>query len=124
MTRITLVLLLGFSMLISFSVQASHGNRHDNQHQGGHYNKHQGGHYNKHQRHYSKHHRHHKKHHGHRYYSHNNRHHRHRYDSHYRYGGYPQVYNVPHVSPGARYGYSSGGLVIYYEPRHRGDYRY
>lgn len=106
MSRITLIILLGLFILISFPVQA--GNRHGN------YNKHHGGHHNKH-------HRHHNKHHG-RHYSHSG--YRYRYDSYYGYGRQPQLYTIPHVSLGTRYGYSRSGALIIYQPYSYTDHRY
>lgn len=102
MTRIALILLLGFSMLVSFSVQADG--------RGGHKAKHHSGHHNKHQRHYYSHApgRYYQPHGSHRYgYGHN---------SHYSYGGYPGAYRgfyvVPHVALSAGYGFPAGGGVV------------
>ena len=107
MTRITLIILLGLSILVSFPTQA--GGR------DGHYNKHHGGHYNKYQRHHYKHHSHH-------YYSHGG--HRYRFGSYYGYGVYPQFYTIPHVSLGTRYGYSASGALIVYPTYPYADQRY
>lgn len=112
MTRITLVILLGLSIFVSFSAQAGSRN--------GHYNKHHGVHHKKHQRHQ----RHHNRHHGQHYYSHGARGHRHRYDSYYSYSMYPRMYAVPNLPLGTRYGYSASGALIVYQPYPYTDHRY
>jgi hypothetical protein len=109
MIRITLIILLGLSIFVSFSAQA--GNRN------GHYNKHQGGHNHKHQRHHNRHHGHHK-------YSHGARGYRYQQNSYYGYGLYPRLYAVPNVPLGTRYGYSASGALIVYQPNPYTDHRY
>lgn len=109
MIRVTLIILLGLSIFVSFSAQA--GNRH------GHYNKHHGGHNHKHQRHHNRHHGHHK-------YSHGARGYRYRHDSYYGYGRYPRAYAVPNVPRGTRYGYSASGALIVYQRHPYRDHRY
>ena len=121
MTRMTLILLLGLSMLISFSVQANNRGGHHNNHYKAQQHKFKR-HYNKHASRYDRHGRHHNKHFQHHYYS--------NYDSHYhnnhryRYGSHSGFSSLPHLAPGTRYGYARNGTVIIYQPRYPGDYHY
>lgn len=100
MTRLTLALLLGLSMLVSFSAQA--GGR--DGHHGNHYR-----HGNNHQRHYAHHHRHHN--------SRGHRCHGRRNVGRYRHGVYVQPYVVPRFEFGAAYGPSGVETVIVYQGR-------
>lgn len=100
MTRITLALLLGLSMLVSLPVQA--GGRHA--HHGNH-----------HQRHCEKHNRHHNKHQRHRAAL-NQRHYRGGHARHDHYGRYTISHPAPRIVPGAWYGPSGAELVIVYHP--------
>jgi hypothetical protein len=90
MTRTTLILLLGLSMLFSFSVQA--GGR------DGHYNRHHAYDHDKHRGHHNKHYRQH-------YYSHGKHRYACQHGSHYRNGRVTQFYAEPHYASYARYGY-------------------
>lgn len=96
MNRIVLILLLGFSMLISFSVQADGRGRHYNKHHHGHHNKHQVR-YNHRQRHHHSH--------GHQSYGCG-------HASHYAYGAYPGLSSVGYIAFDTRHGVSAGGEVV------------
>ncbi len=100
MTRLTLALLLGLSMLVSFSAHA--GGR------DGHHGKHHR-HCHKHQRHYANHHRHAntREHYGHGY----------RETSRHRHVAYEQPYVAPRFELGAYYGPSGVEAVIVYQDR-------
>ena len=94
MTRTTLILLLGLSMLISFSLQAGDRQWHQHKHKDGHQYKHDGGHYK----------------------LRGGRHHGCKHSSHKRYRGQVQFFTIPQVASGTRYGYSVSGTVIVYQP--------
>ena len=98
MNRIALILLLGFSMLISFSVQADGRGRHYNKH-------HHHGHHNKHQVRYSHRRVQHYRSHGHRPYGCG-------YGSHSAYGAYPGVSSVGYIAFDTRHGVSAGGELV------------
>ena len=95
MSRIILVLLLGLSLLASFSVQAGNRNWHEHKHKKGQKYKHAGGHYVLHRARY--------------------RGCKHRSHKHKHYRGQAQFFTIPQVAAGTRYGYSAGGTVIVYE---------
>jgi hypothetical protein len=109
MTRTTLILLLGLSMLFSFSAQA--GSR------DGHYNRHHSYDHNKHRRHHNKHHRQH-------YYSHGKHRYACQHGTHYRDGRYTQFYVEPQYASYVRYGYGTRSEVIVFQPNIRGERRY
>lgn len=109
MTRIALVLLLGISMLISFSVQADG--------RGKHYKKQYYAPHNKHQVRYSHHQRQHYRSHGHHNYSHGYRPYGYRpqgcgYGSQYIHGGYPMISGVGYIALDSRHGFSAGGEAV------------
>jgi len=92
MPRIIVVLLLGLSMLVSFSAQAGHQQWHEHKYKKGYQYKHNGGHYVLRKGHY--------------------RNCKHR--SHKQYRGQVQFFTIPQVPSGSRYGYSVSGTVIVY----------
>lgn len=100
MTRLTLALLLGLSMLVSLSAHA--GGR------DGHHGKHHR-HHNKHQRHYANHHR--------RPHARGHRCHAYRGDGRYHHGANAQSYYAPRFEFGASYGPSGIDTVIVYQDR-------
>lgn len=93
MTRMTLILLLGFSLLMSFSAEAG----------------------NKHRHHGKKHH----KHHHHHYYSHGDRRHGCRFERRYRDGRHARHYDGRYREPGIEYGYrypAGDTVVVFHSP--------
>ena len=99
MTKMTLALLLGLSMLVSLPAQAGgkhvrHGNHHQQLCE-------------KHHRHHNKHHRHHA--------ALNQRHYRGGHVRHDHHGRYTGLYPAPRITPDAWYGTSSAGFVIVYQ---------
>lgn len=102
MTRTILLSLLGLFLLASFSAQAGGKKWHKNNHHRGHHNNHAGYHYNLHS--------------GYRYgcrKGHHNHHH-----------GQTHFYAVPNVPVGTRYGYSTHGSVIVFQPYTLNGHRY
>jgi hypothetical protein len=93
MTRLTLILLLGLSMLVSFSVQAGNKQWHEHTHKNSHQYKHNGGHYKLRKGH----------------------HHGCKHRSHNQYRGQVQFFTIPQIASGTRYGYSVSGKVIVYK---------
>jgi len=93
MTRTTLVLLLGISMLLSFPVYAGKKDWHEHKHKNSHQYKHNGGHYALRKGHF--------------------RGCKHR--SHRQYRGQVQFFSIPQIPAGTRYGYSASGKIIVYK---------
>lgn len=92
MTRTTLLLLFGLSMLVSFSLQAGDRQWHQHNLKDGHHYKHEGGHYK----------------------LRGNRHRGCKHTSHKRYRGQVQFFTIPQIASGTTYGYSVSGQVIVY----------
>ena len=102
MTRITLIFLIGISLLLSFSAEA--GNRHG-------YDQRQ---------HKKQHHGHHIKHHDRHYDSHRDRYQGCRHEGRYQYSEYRQGHWNARFNVNLGYGYATDGLVIYVPARVQG----
>lgn len=99
MTRVTLVLLLGLTMLVSFSVHAGNKDWHEHKHKNSHQYKHNGGHYKLRRAHHR-----------------GCQHRSHKQSRRQvQYRGQVQFFSIPQVSSGTRYGYSASGQVIVYQ---------